>query len=500
MPNLLEGITFSLDKMLAGGIFLAGLIFIFIADLVLQKASASKRKQLLGTYLIGTLLAALAAIWILSGQDIYPNVLFNGYLVLNQGLVWLKGLMILMVLLVVLLFGSGQSDPDADFSKGEFHFFVLSMLLGASFLSMAANFLSLIMGMEILSLSAYALTGFRSSRLSAGHALRYFLLGAVATAVMLYGISFLYGFTGTLQWQSPEFWEGLASIPKAPLGLFFGMFLVGFLFKVAAVPFHFWVTGVYKAAPWSAVTLFALLPKLASMAVLYQLSTYWQPLHDFIIPFLSGIILLSLLVGNFSALLEKDARVLMAWASIAQAGFLLSFLLLDSQTGYNGLYFYLCVYVTGILGAFWLIHHIAGIKGSFDISKWASGPSVPVFYGVLITLFMVSLIGIPPMAGFTAKFFLFAGMAEAYTSSSDSWLLAVLLIGVLTTAVSAFYYLRIPYFLLVAAKADEEQKVITTPRYARSIFIVLLALVLLMLFLKPSLLTLALNSLTFTLP
>jgi NADH-quinone oxidoreductase subunit N len=435
----------------------------------------------------------------LAAQQDYQGTLFNGYLMLSPALVGLKALMVMVVLLAVLLFAYGKEEGK-DFSKGEFHFFILSMLLGASFLSMSASFLTLILAMELLSLSAYALTGFRSSAAASGQALRYFLLGAVATAIMLYGVSFLYGFTGTLQWSSSEFWEGLRFIPDTAVGLFFGLFLVGFLFKLAAAPFHFWVTGVYKAAPWPAVVLFALLPKIASLALLQQFSAYWQPLQGFLIPLLSGLILLSLLVGNFAALREKDARVLMAWASVGQAGFLLSFLLLDPLGGITGLYFYLAVYAIGVLGAFWLIERVKAIKGSFTLESWSHGPPLPALYGVLSVVFMVSLIGIPPLAGFTAKFFLFAGLAEAYTASSEPWLLAVLLFGVLSTAVSAFYYLKIPFYLLVATKEKPEETTYTTPRFWSFLLPALLGLLLLMVFLKPSLLTLALNSLTFTLP
>lgn len=499
IPYLLEGITLSLDKLLAEGILLAGLVFIFVADLVLKGASKARRKRLLVSYLIGTLLASLAALWILGTQQDFSGTLFNGYLFINPAIVGLKGLLMGVVLLTVLLF-TGVEGEFMDFSKGEFHFFILSMLLGASFLSMAANFLSLILAMELLSLAAYALTGFRSSRAASGHTLRYFLLGAVATAVMVYGISFLYGFTGTLEWRSFEFWEALGTIPDAAVGLFFGLFLVGFLFKMAAAPFHFWVTGVYQSAPWPAVVLFALLPKLASMGVLQLFSIYWQPLQSFLLPFWSGIILLSLVVGNFAALREKDARVLMAWASVGQAGFLLSFLLLDLQAGITGLYFYMAVYALGVLGAFWVIDRVGSLKGTFDMKEWGSGPPVPTLYGLLAIVFMVSLIGIPPMAGFTAKFFLFAGLAEAYATSADSKLLAVLMVGVLTTAVSAFYYLRIPYYLLVANTKKSDEATSSTPRFWSWWVPALLVLVLLLLFIKPSLLTMALNSLTFTLP
>lgn len=499
IPYLLEGITVSLDKLLAEGILLAGLVFIFIADLVLKGASKARRKRLLLSYLLVTLLASWAALWILGMQQGYSGTLFNGYLFINPAIVWLKGIMVGVVFFTALLFSHTDTD-FMDFSKGEFHFFVLTLLLGASFLSMSANFLTLILAMELLSLSAYALTGFRSSKAASGHTLRYFLLGAVATAVMVYGISFLYGFSGTLAWRSPEFWQALRSIPDTALSLFFGLFLVGFLFKLAAPPFHFWVTGVYKSAPWSAVVLFALLPKLASLGLLQLFSTYWQPLQGFLTPFLSGIILLSLVVGNFAALREKDARVLMAWASVGQAGFLLSFLLLDLSAGITGLYFYMLIYALGVLGAFWLIDRVGTIKGSFDMKTWGAGPPIPAIYGVFSVIFMVSLIGIPPLAGFTAKFFLFAGLADAYTTSTDSRLLAVLLVGVLTTAVSAFYYLRIPYHLLVISKDRPDENSLATPRFWSWLVPAFLALVLLILFIKPSLLTMALNNLTFTLP
>jgi len=497
LNRTLTSITDALPLLLPEWILMAGFIFILIADLMLKGQSEDKRKRLLLSYQLITLLAAFTATYMLYRDAPFIGPFFNGFLWLIPVGLWLKMLLIGVTFLITVLFGFHKGDEVSDYGKGEYHLFTLALLLGASFLSMAANLLSILLALEIMSLSAYALTAFRASEQAAKEALRYFLLGAVATAVMIYGMSFLYGFTGTLQWTSAEFWQGLSMVSPVAVWLFFSFFLVGFLFKIAAIPFHFWVTGVYRTAPWSSVALFALVPKLAAMGFLFQLSGSWDQMAEFLIPLIAIITLLSLLVGNFAALREGDARVLMAWSSVAQAGFLLAFLLLPQEMGGPILYFYLAVYALAALIAFWVIDYIGRKKKSFQLEDWSSGTPVHGLILVLGLVAFISLIGIPPVAGFTAKLFLFSSLAELYGSTNNPWILAVLLFAVMNTAISAFYYLRIPYQTLMLTKREEGQPKALAPRFFTWVVPGMLVLVLVLVFLRPGLLTLAANSFTF---
>jgi NADH-quinone oxidoreductase subunit N len=489
LNTLLEGAEWLLPEL----VLIIGLFFILVADLA-KKGDSPTKERLLSLYHLITLLAGSAALVIQLGgfNDFSSNTLFDGVFILNSSGLFFK-LLIYASAIVCLLMKAG----DASIRGSEYHLFSLSMVVGASFLVMSGNFIVLLLAIEIMSLASYALTAYSSGGFIASQALRYFLTGAIATAIMIYGISFLYGFTGEMTWHNAFFWDGLKVIPQQAVWAFFGFFLIGLIFKFGAVPFHLWVPGVYKSAPLSAVALFSTVPKLAVFAVLWHLSHFWSSLSPF--NFMAAVLVagFSILVGNFTALREGDARAMLGWSAIAQAGFIFSFLVLTPSSNALGFHYYLAVYAIAVIGAFWCLKLFGDRSGSFNMKDWRGMGSQWGMYGIWLLVFLVSLIGIPPVAGFTAKLLLFSSLADQYFVTNDPVILSLLFFGLLNTAVSAFYYLRIPYYLYFSEKGMSLESKQPPPRRIYHMVPAILALLLLLSFFKPDLLNLAGNPFNF---
>ena len=230
----------------------------------------------------------------------------------------------------------------------EYYALVITVVLGAHLLVMSTNFVTVFIALELISISSYVLTGFSFSRAGAEGSQKYFLFGSVASAVMLYGFTFLYGLTGTLDFSSPDFVNALMNKNSTLFLVAGSMALAGFFYKMAAAPLHPWAPDVYEAAPMPIVAFFSVVPKLAGLGVLTKfslaLNLFGQSSHDwqFVICFVA---ILSLTVGNFSALWQNRPKRLMAYSSIAQSGFLLVGVGAFIPTGIDFMLFYATVYL-----------------------------------------------------------------------------------------------------------------------------------------------------------
>lgn len=333
---------------------------------------------------------------------------------------------------------------------GEWFSLVLGLLLGTYLLTMAVNLLMIYLGIELVSLSSYVLTTFRKDRRGAEGGLKYALFGATSAALMLYGMSLLYGLTGSLDLTDPVFSRQLTQADPLVRTVILGLTLSGLLFKIAAVPFHFWNPDVYQAAPTPTVSFFSVAPKAAAFLVLLRvlllLPNDWSPV-------LVTLAFAAIAVGNFAALAQRDAKRLLAYSSIAQTGFVLTALAAGSELGIQSVGFYLATYLFASMGAFLLIdvlHPGGASPGGTDdyaLSGYAGqGKRHPV-PAVLLTVVLISLVGLPPTVGFTAKLFVFSALWEAYQASGDASLVWLLGFGLLNTVVSLFYYLKLPLLL-----------------------------------------------------
>jgi len=380
----------------------------------------------------------------------------------------------------------------------EYYALLMGAVLGGHLLVMSTNLIMVFISLELISISSYLLTGFSFVKKSTEGSLKYFLFGSVASAVMLYGFSLFYGLTGTLDFSSAEFFKGLLA-NQSPLFLICGlMAIAGFVYKMAAAPMHPWSPDVYEAAPMPVVAFFSVVPKLSGVAALSKfivaINLHGQSQYDWQL-ILVIIALLSLTVGNFSALLQKSPKRMMAYSSIAQSGFLLVGVAAFSQQGIQFMLFYAGIYtlmnylIFLYLQAFELggVTTIAGFEGAGKNFTW---PMIFLLVG------FIALTGLPPTAGFTAKLFVFSALWESYNTLEKPVLLLLLVFGLLNTVVSLFYYLRIPYYAFVKngqspAKANN--------LVFENLLGLILVLALLYLFFNPELLMGWINKITFVL-
>ncbi|WP_028982031.1 NADH-quinone oxidoreductase subunit N [Sporocytophaga myxococcoides] len=371
---------------------------------------------------------------------------------------------------------------------GEYNSFIVILIAGLSFLVMADNFLIIYLAIELISISSFVLTFYGKKEKSAEAGFKYFIFGAFSSALMLYGISLVYGLTGSLIFTDSIFIEGVRKAQEFPLFLGFILILSGFLFKIASVPFHEWTPDVYEAAPYPVAALFSIAPKAGAMAVLFKFSyTFFKisPFHYNWKVMIAAFAILSLTVGNFAALFQKNAKRMLAYSSIAHTGFILLGLFALNQLAVKALMFYLLILLLMNFAAFLLVEKLAGYTGSDDISGFnGAGRKLP-FIGTLAVIIMISLTGLPPTAGFYAKFLVFSALWESYQSSGITLNLVILMAGLLNTVLALFYYLRIPYYLYFR-KAENNNLILTSTISASDIFVSLLSIPLLVLFFKPN--------------
>lgn len=380
----------------------------------------------------------------------------------------------------------------------EYYALIIAATLGAHVLVMSMNFIMIFISLELLSISSYILAGYSFNKKGAEGSLKYFLFGSVASAIMLYGFSILYGLTGTLDFSSGDFAARLLN-NQTPLLLVAGlMALGGFLYKIAAAPMHPWAPDVYQAAPMPVVAFLSVIPKLAGVAILAKFTlainlfgnstTDWQVI-------LSAIAILTITVGNFSALWQTNPKRMMAYSSIAQSGFLLIGVISLSIEGTQFMLFYSAVYLITNFTVF-ICLQIAEQNNITSMPSFMGWGKVNPLVGVLLLIGFLALAGIPPTAGFTAKLFVFTSLWDAYEQSGKDILVWLLVFGLLNTVVSLFYYLKIPYYAFIKS-GDSIQS--PQKSFIQNLLALILVVVILFLFIQPGMLMGWLNTINFVL-
>ncbi|HEV8129233.1 MAG TPA: NADH-quinone oxidoreductase subunit N [Candidatus Eisenbacteria bacterium] len=355
-----------------------------------------------------------------------------------------------------------------DVEHPEYYALLLFATAGMMILSSGLDLVTLFLGVEVLSISLYILAGYRrDSDASNEAAMKYFLLGAFSSAILLYGIALTYGALGTTNLLKIADLLGNSSGPL-PEGLLYAglaLILVGLAFKVAAAPFHMWTPDVYEGAPTPVTAFMSAGPKAAAFAAIIRtFFIAFGPVHAEWDLVLSVITILTMTVGNVAAIAQTNVKRMLAYSSIAHTGYVLIGVVTGGLIGGTGAVFYLIAYVAMNLGAFAVIIVLehAGERGD-ELKDYAGlGFRYPIL-GAVLSLFMISLSGIPPTVGFVGKLYLFGGAVQ-----SGHILLAVF--GVLNSAVSVFYYLR----LLVLMYMREPQEVLPPIRVPLALAFVLL--------------------------
>ena len=426
-----------------------------------------------------------------------PVLLFEGMIRSDDFSAFFKILFGIAGILTVLMSMRNDELKGNRFSS-EYFALIVSSVLGAHLLVMSMNFIMIFLSLELLSITSYILAGYSFNKKGAEGSLKYFLFGSVASAIMLYGFSILFGLTGTLDFSSGDFVDRLLN-NQSPLILVAGfMTLAGFLYKIAAAPMHPWAPDVYEAAPMPVVAFLSVVPKLAGVAILAKftlsINLFGQSNFDWQI-ILSVIAMLSITIGNFSALWQNNPKRMMAYSSIAQSGFLLIGVVCFSIQGIQFMLFYGSVYLLANFAVFigLQVFEKNNITSIPSFSGWGRSQ---VMVSIILLIGFVALAGIPPTAGFTAKLFIFTSLWDAYEQTGKEVLVWLLVFGLLNTVVSLFYYLKIPYYSFL--KTNDTIQSVKKTQVENYLTLILVVLVL-FLFIRPDLLMGWLNRINFVL-
>jgi NADH-quinone oxidoreductase subunit N len=404
-----------------------------------------KRKDTIGFL---TVISAFAAIYYtLMGS---PGTTFSGMYISDGYSTFFKLIFLVNLILTVLM--SSKYLETLKINFGEYYSLILFATLGMMLMASAADIIVLYLGLELMALSTYILAGFiRYDIKSNEAAMKYLLLGAFASAILLYGTSMIYGLTGTTNLRDIAAYivkTNLASNPVLMLSMI--LFAVAFSFKIAAVPFHMWAPDAYEGAPTPITAFMSVGPKAAGFAVLGRvfLTAFGSVRMDWAVIFIP-IAILTMAVGNIVALSQTNIKRMLAYSSIAHAGYMLVGVI--SPDGMASVLNYMFIYAFMNIGAFAVVIMLRteGFKGE-DIADYEGLAKTHPMAAALMLIFMFSLTGIPPMAGFMGKFYLFMSAINAgYT-----WLVIV---AVLFSAISAYFYLRIVMLMYMREPKEEVQ-------------------------------------------
>jgi NADH-quinone oxidoreductase subunit N len=401
--------------------------------LVVLGVIINKERSGIISWLAVLLLAAAAVVIIAVPAD---GVLFNGVFVADAFGRYMKLLVLGGAAFALIL-----AMPNAEeHGVHKFEYSILAVLatLGMMVMVSANDLMSLYIGLELQSLALYVMAAIKRDDTRASEAgLKYFVLGALSSGMLLYGASLVYGFTGHTNLQEIV---GAIAMEGRSIGLVFGMvfLLAGVAFKISAVPFHMWTPDVYEGAPTPVTAFFAMAPKVAAMSLLIRLvMDTFQPIsHDWqqVVIFLS---IASMVLAAFAAIGQKSIKRLIAYSSIGHVGFALVGLSSGTQVGVEGVAIYMAIYVIMTVGLFACILSLRTEDGYVEnIDDLAGAAQARPFVAAIMAILMFSLIGMPPLAGFFAKWHVFLAAIEA-----NLYVLSV--IGMLASAVSAYYYLRV---------------------------------------------------------
>ena len=446
---------------LAPELVLSGvLVLVLLADLVVDETRKFVVTQLAG---IG-LLAALIPVVTLAVDGADRSMFGGAYVVDNFALVF-KGLF-LATAYVVLLLGADYI-AEGDYYEGEFSFLLLSSVLGMVVMSSSRDLISIFVALELLSIPAYMLAGWRKRDLRSNEAaLKYYLLGVLASAVMLYGMSLVFGFTGTT--VLADIGQVVADTGRHVHLVTVGIFLVivGFAFKVSAVPFHFWAPDTYEGAPTPVTAFLSVASKAAGFVALLQLifvgflgrSEVWTPLFWVLAA-------VTMTVGNLIALRQTNIVRMLAYSSVAQAGYILlpfavaggnAKALASSQTA---VIVYLLIYAAMNLGAFAVVIAVARKTRSGEIASYGGLFTYAPGLTVLMSVFLFSLAGIPPFGGWFAKLLVFRAALDAGGRSAVT--LAV--VAGVNSVIALFYYAGIARKMWMDPVPDDDRTPVRVP-------------------------------------
>lgn len=437
IPNILDQLIASLPFFKPELVLIIGFLISIFTALFLE----SRWKH--STFVV-TGLSLISSFYLLQGQATSQDAFLGLWLV--DAFSQHARQLVLASSLIIAIFLQ-QRHPK---NNGDVYSILLGATLGIQVLCCTSNWLMAFIGIEMVSISSYILVGyFAQNKVQSEAAMKYVLFGSVCAAVMLYGLSLVYGLTGSLDFQSTAHLQGLMHAPKAILSLALLFVFVGIGFKLSFVPFHVWSPDIYQGAPTAITAFLSTIPKIGALVLFARLYGSWASTAFYFSElsrwFIIVVALASMLVGNLAALRQADIKRMMAYSSIGHTGLLLM-VIFAYQDQHSYLLFYMVAYVLMNLATFLFIDQLEQQTGSNNLAAYAGlGKKMPMLF-TAFTLLAISLIGIPPTVGFVAKLMVFTSTFAIFQSAGDLGSLLLLIVGALTSVISLFFYFKIPLY------------------------------------------------------
>jgi NADH-quinone oxidoreductase subunit N len=453
---------------------LSALILLLTLMIVLGRSSSWLLKAVMVAGMVG-IIALVIYQYILTEGMRFNSVFNTTYFDINQYSSFWK-LILGISLLIVSLFPVQHSLRRV---RGEYYILLLSVLLGGFILVMTSHFLTVVIALEIISLSSYMLAGISRTSGSIESGIKYFLFGAAATAVMIYGISWFYGITGGISLTGTS----LSALNNPENGGWIAIFVIvlissGILFKISVAPWHIWVPDVYEKTPTPVVAMFSVIPKLAGFAFLAR----WVEWLQWPVVVIAWLAVVTMSIGNFAALRQKNVKRMMGYSSIAHSGFLLMAFL--NQGEFSSLMFYATIYAIMNMGTFLLLNYYERKYQLTEFLQFDGVFKIIPSFAIVMVIFMIGLTGLPPTAGFTAKLFLFSTIAQEYQQTGMPVLLGAFIFGILNTVISLAFYLKLPY-RMIFKKMSSTTIIFKKYSSSENFLCIILVLAVLLLFFKP---------------
>ncbi len=434
-------------------------MIVLLADLFLHETRKPLVNSIAGLGLLGSTIPLLTLAN--SGTD---RSLFGGAYVVDNFSLVLKALFLLAGYVVLLM--SSNYIGEGDYHQGEYSFLLLCSILGMVVMSSARDLITIFIALETLSIPAYLLAGWRKRDNKSNEAmLKYYLLGVVASTVMLYGMSLVYGLTGeTVLAKIADQVSVGGTKPVLTAAIF--MIIVGFAFKVSAVPFHQWAPDTYEGAPTPVTAFLSVASKAAGFVALVQLVFHgFLGRKDVFQPIFWVLAVATMIVGNLIALRQTNIVRMLAYSSVAQAGFILApFAVAGSneastKSSFDAIVLYLLVYALMNLGAFAMVIAIARKTRSGEIASLGGLFNYAPFATVVMTIFMFSLAGIPPLGGFWAKFYVFKSLMDA----GNTWAVVLAVVAAVNSVIAFYYYANVMRTMWMQPVPDGDRTAIVIP-------------------------------------
>jgi NADH-quinone oxidoreductase subunit N len=422
----------------------ATLLVAIIADLVFRRTAV----------VVSTIVAAglvVTGVLVLGEQGINRSI-FSSMIAVDPFAYYFKLIIVFSALLIVLFSLESQELNSGGRKLGEYYALLAALTLGMVLMAGASNLLMMYLALELSSISSYILTGYTKEASDSSEAsLKYVIYGALSSGLMLYGISIIYGITGSLDIYAINQTLGRGNMHEFALLIAGVLTIAGFGYKISAVPFHFWAPDVYEGAPITITAFLSVASKAGGFAMMIRFLkvTFIDPGAATLLPgawatiqgiewyhIVAAISVLSMTVGNLIAIWQNNMKRLLAYSSIAHAGYMLMGVVVLNNEGLAAIMVYFAVYLFMNLGAFYVVMLVADKTGSEDIEDYKGLGARAPFMTVALAIFLVSLTGLPPTAGFVGKLYLFA----ALLNSGWVWLAVV---GALNSVISLYYYVRV---------------------------------------------------------